>query len=517
MSLLVIIKTMKVHNCFFIMLEEKILRIINHFDSKKVHWAIIGIGIILRVAQFLYNRSLTEGEAGLALNIVQRSYAALLSPLDYVQAAPIGFLMLQKWMTTLFGTHEYALRLFPLIAGIISLFIFFEVAKKTINNKAIPVALILFAIGDHLIYFASEVKQYSSDVTITLLLILIILFTINENFKIKHIFLFGCVGAFSFWFSHPALFSFGAGLIVLLHSVIRRKEWRALVWLCIALVIAITSFGINYFVSLEPLIKSKHVLDSWYGRFESFPRTPLDIKWLGYVFLRVFKFPVGLSIYELLLAVLSFLIGCIIMFYKKRKFLLILLLPILFTLIAAELKTYPFEGRLLLFITPSMVLIIAEGISYIQKKAARGSTILGFALVCLLLVQPVFLAGYHIIKPRAPEELRTAMKYINKHYKEGDVIYLYYASLNAFRYYADRFRFTDDYIIGIDARSDWTRYAWDLKQLKGNKRVWIMFSHVDTWHGVDEEKLFLSYLDRLGTRRDTFRASGASAYLYDMN
>jgi len=44
-----------------------------------------------------------------------------------------------------------------------------------------------------------------------------------------------------------------------------------------------------------------------------------------------------------------------------------------------------------------------------------------------------------------------------------------------------------------------------------------MFSHVATWHGVDEEKLFLSYLERIGTRKDTFNASGASVYLYDMS
>ncbi|GAH14916.1 unnamed protein product, partial [marine sediment metagenome] len=122
---------------------------------------------------------------------------------------------------------------------------------------------------------------------------------------------------------------------------------------------------------------------------------------------------------------------------------------------------YPFEGRLLLFITPCMILIIAQGIDYIQRKMAQNSRLLGLALVCILLIQPVILAGYRLIKPRAPEELRPVMHYLNEHHEQEDVIYVYYASLNAFQYYSSRFDYTDDYIIGIEARNDWINYYKD--------------------------------------------------------
>ena len=51
-------------------------------SSRIIPWSIIAVGVVLRIAQFIYNRSLTEGEAALALNIVQRSYSQLLKPLD---------------------------------------------------------------------------------------------------------------------------------------------------------------------------------------------------------------------------------------------------------------------------------------------------------------------------------------------------------------------------------------------------------------------------------------------------
>jgi uncharacterized membrane protein len=496
----------------------KIRAIISRFFSlKNSPWFIIGVGIILRVAQFFYNRSLTEGEAALALNIVGRTYIELLKPLNYVQAAPVGFLMIQRFFVELFGSGEYAMRIFPLIAGIVSLLLLYEVARKILNKGAMTIALILFAVCNHVIYFSSEVKQYSSDVTLTLLIILITLYVLNSNFNLKSIILFGITSALSIWLSHPALFTLIGAVTVLITVIIKKKNWRLLVGLCFAGIITLTSLTFNYLLSLRALSRHRELLEFWQPSFMPFPpRSLADIRWFGYVFLRTFKFPVGLSIYELLLAVLSFATGCLYMFLKKRKIFFILLLPILLALIGSGLHKYPFEGRLLLFITPSMILIIAEGINYMRMKMAYASPILGFALVFILIAYPVGLAAYHLIKPRAPEELRPVMEYIGEQYEQKDVIYVYYASANAYRYYAPRFEYTDDYIIGIEARSNWVDYYHDLEQLKGNKRVWIMLSHIATKYGVDEEELFVSYLNILGRQLDAFKVSGASAYLYNM-
>lgn len=148
---------------------------------------------------------------------------------------------------------------------------------------------------------------------------------------------------------------------------------------------------------------------------------------------------------------------------------------------------------------------------------AQNSPFLSLALVCILLIQPVILAGYRLIKPRAPEELYTVMNYLNEHHKQGDIIYVYYASLSPFQYYSCRFDYADDYIIGIESRENPSRYYKDLQKLEGNKRIWILFSHIAVSHGMDEEKLFVSYLNILGTQLDEFKTSGASAYLYDLS
>lgn len=69
---------------------------------------ILTLGAINRIIQYEFNRSLWADEAVLALNIVHRSYLELFQPLDYDQAAPPGFLMIEKLTIELFGNQEYA-------------------------------------------------------------------------------------------------------------------------------------------------------------------------------------------------------------------------------------------------------------------------------------------------------------------------------------------------------------------------------------------------------------------------
>lgn len=497
--------------------NDRIAHYVDGLYSITAHWIVIAVGIVLRVAQFLYNRSLTEGEAALALNIIERSYRDLLKPLDYFQAAPVGFLIVQKYAVNVLGTTEYALRLFPLIAGIITLFFFYHCVKQILTKEAIPVALILFAVGDHLIYFSSEIKQYSSDVFFVLIILTLCIAT-WKNRQTLYYLVYGLVGAVVLWFSHPALFVFVAGGVVLLVRSIRHKQWSVLLLLCCGVVAAAVSFGANYLVSLAPLSRTTVLLDTWHKSFAPFPPTSLrDVYWYGYVLVRMFTFPVGLSRYELLLGVISFIFGVIYVYRSDKKILIMFILSILVTLLASALRLYPFEGRLLLFLTPLIVLLIAQGIAYIQSKASIASPIAGFALVLILLIHPVLRAGYHVVKPRAPEELRTALEYVDKNYRENDVLYVYYASLNAYRYYAYRFGFEHDYVVGIESRDNWKQYYHDMEMIKGNHRVWVIMSHIATWHGVDEEKLFVSYLDMLGKQKDALRVSGATAYLYDLS
>jgi len=104
-------------------------------------------GFALRMRQYLFNRSIWLDEASLANNIIGRSFAGLTQTLDFGQGAPIGFLFIQKLMVTLFGGHDYILRLFPLIAGVVSLYLFYQVVRATTAGFGQVLATCLFSIS----------------------------------------------------------------------------------------------------------------------------------------------------------------------------------------------------------------------------------------------------------------------------------------------------------------------------------------------------------------------------------
>jgi hypothetical protein len=166
---------------------------------------------------------------------------------------------------------------------------------------------------------------------------------------------------------------------------------------------------------------------------------------------------------------------------------------------------------------PNLLLLIAEGVEQIRDKGSNNASIIRLTLIGLLFFHPLSFAIFHVITPRTLEEIKPVIGYLREYYEEGDVLYLYYGAQPAFEYYSEKYGFEKStYTIGVSSRDNWSNYAEDLNRLRGNRRVWILFSHVFTSKGVDEEKLFLYHLDNIGTRVDSFNGAGAAVYLYDL-
>ena len=117
---------------------------ITEFFSARLEAFLIAIGIVLRVRQYLFNRSLWLDEALLTSNILDRSFAGLWRPLEFNQHAPPGFLLIEKAFVEALGPAEVVLRLYPLFrAGIASLFLFDAVARRCLEPKGRRIALLL--------------------------------------------------------------------------------------------------------------------------------------------------------------------------------------------------------------------------------------------------------------------------------------------------------------------------------------------------------------------------------------
>ncbi|MGA9379700.1 MAG: glycosyltransferase family 39 protein [Phormidium sp.] len=486
---------------------------------------IIIFGILIRVAQYLSNRALWGDEASLALNIVNRSYLELLQPLDRNQAAPPGFLWSEKLFTQLLGNNEYSLRLFPLISGIVSLIAVYKLGKWAGSAIALPMALILFACLRYTLYYATEVKQYSSDVMISLLLCLLLIPLREQMLNIRRVLLIGIWGGVAIWFSHPVIFVL-AGIEsanLILTSAQQRKA--ILINRLPAYFIWLISFGFMYFLTIARVMENNSLQSAW---GDEYPKTVFDVMWLLDSFGRFFYRPLGFSTIFDGIAILAFVIGCGFFIKNKPSKFLILMFPVFVTLAASYLHKYPFRGRLILFLVPFFILVIAEGIAFLitkfnHSKRHKYFVITGITLACLLIVPSLVRAGTFVFYPETKHEIRPVIEYIKTHQKSEDGIYIGDGGpADQFEYYAGKYGYSQsDYARGylselVNAErfseEGWQKFKNQSSQLQNKQRVWFVFSGLNK----KKEVLVQPHLDRIGKQVDYFSQPGAFTYLYQL-
>lgn len=458
-------------------------------------WGLILLGVILRLRQYLANRSLWLDEAMLALNIIHKDLGGLLGKLDYEQGAPLGFLLLEKLAVTLFGDGERALRLLPLLASCASLVLFYFLARQILRSPGLLTALALFALSPTLIYYSSEVKQYSTDVLFTVLLLY--LFTRYSSRITNYQLLF--TGLLAPWFSHPAIFVLAAiGLTLLIQN--RRSPLPTLAmgagWL--------VSFGILYIVSLRGLSGNEFLRDYWQEYFHQNPLAAL---------LGLFPNPGGLTAFApLLLAVM--LLGAGILLARQSKAAGSLLLVFVFAWVASWMQLYPFAGRMILFIVPLVYIFLATVVDLpwnISPRPRFLSPLLALSLAGFLLYTPLLVSTERFISPKYPEHIRPAIAHLNVNLKPGDTLYVYHWALPAFRYYANP---GVAYVAGGLHPDDPQALLTELDLLRGQPRVWVLFSHIYESGEYNERDWILNYLDQIGERKRQFIEPGTSVYLY---
>ena len=492
-------------------------RLNNLYNSKVLLWSIIGLGILVRLVQYLSTRSLWLDEAALASSIVSRSYNGLFQLLDYNQVAPVGFLMIERFFVGALGDSEYSLRLLPLLAGILSILIFYRLAEGIVTARALPIALLLFSCSRFLIHYSADLKQYSTDVAVTLILFLMARHVLSRDWSVYRVILFAVVGATSIWFSHPSVFILaGVGLTIILVYATQREWKRIAVFLPVFFVWA-GNFIISYVCILSKYHASFVMIDYWHYGFMPFPPLSFaEIQWFSTALEGWFRNPGGFSSSVVLVAFFGIL-GYISIFKNSRKYFILLLSGIPFALAASSLQAYPFGGRVILYTVPILLLGVAEGTELIRKKLWPYIPVTAGFIVLFIVLPPVFRVGTLIAKPFVCEEIKPVLKYVEENHRERDVIYFYRGAQKAYKYYADRYDLSDARIILGTMAKKLDQYREDLETFRGGKRVWLIFTHSKEKEGLDEEAFFLYHLNRMGSCLDSFKSPGCSVYLYDLS
>ncbi len=372
------------------------------------------LSIYLRLDAYLINNSFFTDEILLAQNIFERDYLTLIFPLKYFQSAPVLFLFISKFISNNIGITELILRFIPFISALGSLFVFYKITNKLYTSHWIKAAVLLtFGINYQLLFYTQCFKQYSSDVLCGLIILYLSL-TIENLTKRKYL-LLGLCFAILFLFSFPAIFFIAAFTI---SRLIYFKKYKS--EFLLSLVFPIISIIPLWLFNLRYTSHSDYLLSYWHRGFELFHS---EIWLINFDFLFYdYKFPLLLII--LLIAGAYFL-------YKKNKFYFINLCSIIvLPLLAALLKLYPFERRLILFILPVLILLSFYSIEDFKryKTCFLVGIIIFFSIGWFNFGKDFVSSNITYLR----QDVKPLLNKINK----NDKLYLYYGSFWTYNYYA---------------------------------------------------------------------------------
>lgn len=478
--------------------------------SAAVFVVLVCVGLAPRAAALFAGRSLWIDEAMLALNLVARSPRELLAPLDWNQGAPVGFLLAVKGAISVFGASEWALRLVPFLASCAGLVGFAWVARRLLPTGAAALALALFALSPHAVSYAGECKQYASDAAIAIGLFALALGLLEGKGGTRWLAL-ALAGAAAVWCSHPAAFVLGGiGTALVLRALAARDRARAV---AAALIIGcwLVSFAACYWFCLRHLGGNDYLTGFWADHFLPLGSgTPM---WLVDHLIALFAVPGGFGGPAVPLggfaAVLA-LVGLREFARDRWPVAVALALPVAFVVLASALHKYPFGGRLLLFLVPAAVLLVARG-AWALFEAARPKNAFAAGVVLALLVGASAWQTLDTVrKPPRQEELNAVLTRVRTEVRPGDRVYVYYGAVPAFSFYTRDRALPVPVTLGTEHRGDPAGYRAEVGPLRG--RVWVIVSHPH----AHEETALRTMLDARGRCVREVKQPGAAAWLYEL-
>ena len=379
--------------------------------------ALLVVGVGLRLHHYLDRRSLWLDEIWVALNIVGRSFAGLARPLDYAQSAPVAFLWAERLAVVLGGVNELALRAFPLLAGCLLLVGIWSLARRLLDVRGAALCLAIAALAPILIYFSNEVKPYVSDALVAVVLTWLTLDVLDAPDSGRAWRWLAVGGAGAILLSTPAVFVLAAaGVALVAHPAIRstRVGWLRLVgtgalWLGL--------FALGYFTIYRGTANSDYMQRIWSDAFLSLPpgnllRMANDAARTMWIESFVGDNDAMLPPKAIVSATLLSLAGAVVLWRRHGlPVALLVVLPCLATAGASFARLWPLTPRLLVFLVPTLVLLLGTGLwalAGLLPIRARGPAL---ALLGAIVLLPAIVTDTRLARePRRRDDVAPLVR-----------------------------------------------------------------------------------------------------------
>jgi hypothetical protein len=371
--------------------------------AENLTWFLLAVGLVLRVGEYHSNRPLYMDEVDLVDNIAGWPIFDLHTRLVRNQLAPPGFLVVERAVAHTLGASRSALRFFPLATALAALFLFRDVARRFIDRRAVPIAMGLFAVSDYLLYYASEIKPYSCDLAVALASLSVAARLERERITAARAAVLGMLGAAATWFSFAAPFVLAGAGSYLVGVALARKDWPSALAVATAGLLWAVGFAGCYVVAQRLLSTDQFIWNWWHFAFLPVPpRSIAEAERVFWHLANLFVNPASLHtplgpLGSALLGLGLSLAGSVALARTRIGHLYLLVAPAALVLAASSLHKYPFHGRLVMFLVPSILLLVAHGVTAVGNWTARPVI---YPMLGVLFFYPAIEALDHQDRPR---------------------------------------------------------------------------------------------------------------------
>jgi len=373
-------------------------------------WAFLAFGLALRLVRYLLRFPLWPDESFLAANFISSGYMDLLGALGYHQIAPLLFVWVELFVVKILGFSEYSLRLFPFIGSLVSLVLFFHLCRRLLKGAPLLLAVAIFAVAYFPIRHGAEVKPYSIDLLVSLVLLTLAVEWWRVPSRTYWLWWLAAAVPFAIGLSFPAVFIAGGVSVGLAVSVFKSRIRKIRIPYLVYNLALVGAFLMIFTLSTGPQYKTEKWLSSAPSKLETFHdakyktgawlktfpplKDPLKLVWwmvdthTGHLF----SYPNGGRNGASSLTFIFFLVGGFVLWSRKRKTLLaIFLAPFGLAFIAAALHRYPYGyvTRFNLYLGPMICLLAglgaAKSLSLIRNAKLRTKVFVSFAGLLALI------------------------------------------------------------------------------------------------------------------------------------
>ena len=365
------------------------------------------LGIFLRLRLWFFNPGLHCDEASLALNLFDASFSDLFKPLIRLQVAPPLFLVLVKYFYRIVNLHytpdfsDMMLRFIPLAASICAIPLFAYLVNLIFKNKFITLlAALMITISPCAISYSCIFKQYSTELLITILII-ILFKTIKFNEKYKFFIL-----GFAPFLSLNSFFIFPGCFCELL---IRACKEKALKKFFTGLILFLIPFSAFVLFILFPIMRAHYTnMESyWSPTFAIAGNIGGYIKILIYYMFRIDNPSIFAGL---------FIISALVMLIKNFRLAFYTTIPLLITYFLTLTKHYPLSERFLLFLLPVVILTLIYPLSLLPKKVYEYKPVLNYIIIAILTIFLLYNSTPLSVTHLKQEYGKEAWKYLAQNY-----------------------------------------------------------------------------------------------------